>query len=262
MERRDTSDLLSCAPHFHHVISASCLQLDLPPPLAWRIKQSVTGDGWSQPRKTPSPRQGPSLMPAHRVTCFWWREVCPSVWRDRNRAAFLQCQDFPESDLCDRESDRNADLTPPGSLSPGLLCVHTCTAKLRGWRGSRYNDLLSCDRWHLTSDLLYWQKYPVCVRDGGGMSVSLCSVVTCKMKANEEPDIFRMVSVNQGWHSHRHIWLKHSIQAVKGMKTHNKHCVRTVSKTHVKLIDYIGSIRSIYSHRQTMLYILIYNLMI
>lgn len=72
MERRDTSDLLSCAPHFHHVISASC-----------PIRQSVTGDGRSQPRKMPSSRRGPSPTPAHPVTCFWWREVscpvCPSV---------------------------------------------------------------------------------------------------------------------------------------------------------------------------------------
>lgn len=72
MERRDTSDLLSCAPHFHHVISASC-----------PIPQSVTGDGRSQPRKMPSSRRGPSATPAHPVTCFWWHEVscpvCPSV---------------------------------------------------------------------------------------------------------------------------------------------------------------------------------------
>lgn len=90
---------------------------------------------------------------------------------------------------------------------------------------------------------------------GGGMSVGLCSVVTCK-KANEEPDIFRMVSVNQGWHSHQRIWLKHSIQA------HNKHRVRTVSKAHVKLIDYMDSIYSPYTHRQTMRDIFIYNFII
>lgn len=68
--------------------------------------------------------------------CLMWQE---------SGCGFLQCQDFPESDLC----DRNADLTPPVSVSAGLLCLHTCTAKLRGWRGSRNNDLLGCDRWHL-----------------------------------------------------------------------------------------------------------------
>lgn len=234
-----------------------------PPPPASRMANTAKRDGrrlisaaQNAVLSTGSiPDAGPSC---HMLLVAWGQPPRLSIcltWQESG-CGFLQCQDFPESDLCDRESDRNADLTPPVSVSAGLLCVHTCTAKLRGWRGSRYNDLLSCDRWYLTSDLLYWQKYPVC-GGAGGMSVGLCSVVTCKMKANEEPDIFRMVSVNQGWHSHQHIWLKHSIQTVKGMKTHNNHGVRTVSKTHVKLIDYIGSIYSTHTHRQTMLYLYI-----
>lgn len=69
----------------------------------------------------------------------------------------------------------------------------------------------------LLSDLLHRRKYAGSVSVNGSRSLQ-CSHLWAKGK---EPTIFRVVSVNRDWHSHRHTCLKHSIQAVKGTESLN-----------------------------------------
>lgn len=77
MERRDTSDLLSCAPLFHHVISASCLQLGLPPCLshgeyckAWRETANL-----SRAKRRPLDRVHPWRRPIMSHVLVAWGQL-------------------------------------------------------------------------------------------------------------------------------------------------------------------------------------------
>lgn len=60
--------------------------------------------------------------------------------------------------------------------------IHTYSTKLGGWRGRRYNDLLSADRRHFA----FWPLAPAEIcrgEEGVSTAAGLCSVVTCELKA-------------------------------------------------------------------------------
>lgn len=194
--------LISIMSSLHPVCSST------PPPPASHMANTAKRDGRrpisvaqnAVPSTGSIPDAGPSC---HMLLVAWGQlprlSIC-LTWRESG-CVFCNVRISP-SQTCATGNPTGMTISrlPSASLQASSACIHV-RLNLEADVGA---DIMTY--WAVIDDTLPLTSCSgrniqcVCVCVWGGMSVGLCSVVTCK-KANEEPDIFRMVSVNQGWQS-------------------------------------------------------------